>query len=243
MLSIVIPTVWGHEPFCRFLEHVVELPVVGEIILINNNVDKTPDHSVLSNHKVQMHNQKENIFVNPAWNLGVSLAKNNTVCILSDDVLVDLRIFFEADRFISKDIGLLSIGINHQLFRAQNNQFDDVDPANLILTGDLKIRASTKGPHTTGMGSLFFIHKDNWIDIPDSLKVYWGDTWQLNIQSGLGRINYYVNDCFYYSPWNMGVKSGASCEYQQTEEFKKFENKEYYTMLLETKLEELKNGW
>ena len=80
MISIIVPAVWGYDPFCNFLLDLVELTVIGEIIIINNNVDKTPKHDVLSHQKVHVYNQKENILVNPAWNLGVSLAKNDKIC-------------------------------------------------------------------------------------------------------------------------------------------------------------------
>ena len=242
MLSIVVPAVWGHEPFCNFLSNVVELPVVGEIIIINNNVSRTPSHDVLSNPKVKIYNQEENIFVNPAWNLGVSLAENNKICILSDDVLVDLRVFFEADRFVSKDIGVLAIGIPNDLFRAQNNLFEQIDATKLIVSGDIKIKSFDQYPDVAGVGSLFFIHKENWIDIPNDFKIYFGDTWQIEMQTALHRTNYYINNCFYHTPWNMAVKIGVSAEYQQTEEYKSSENSENYKLLFENKLKELKNG-
>ena len=37
--------------------------------------------------KVQRLEQDNNIFVNPAWNLGVEQAKNENICICNDDVL------------------------------------------------------------------------------------------------------------------------------------------------------------
>ncbi len=241
MLSIVVPAAWGYEPFCNFLENVVELPVVGEIILINNNVSRTPVHDVLSHSKVKIYNQEENIYVNPAWNLGVSLAQNEKICILSDDVLVDLRVFFEADRFVSKEIGILAMGIHHDLYRAQNNQFKHVNANNLIVTGDIKIKSINDHPNTAGHGSLFFIHKENWIDIPNDFKIYFGDTWQIEMQTALYRTNYYINDCFYHTLWSMATKIGVSAEYQQTEEYKSSENGENYKLLFESKLKELKN--
>lgn len=239
MISIVVPAVWGHEPFCDFLLNVVELPVVGEVIIINNNVARTPDHKVLSHYKVDLLNQKENIFVNPAWNLGVSAAKFNTVCILNDDVLVDLRVFFEADKFVSKEIGMLSIGLKSDIYRLHNEFFDSLNLSNLIINGDIKIIGFNKAPEISGSGSLFFIHKDNWIDIPEELKIYWGDTWQFEMQMALGRTNYFINNCFYYSPWSKAAKIGVGAEYQQTNEFKKFENREYMEILKQNKLKEL----
>lgn len=242
MLSVVVPAAWGYDPFCNFLEHVAELPVVGEIILINNNVAQTPDHPVLDHPKVKHHKMEKNIFVNPAWNLGVSLATFDKVCILSDDVSVDLRAFFEGDKFISKEKGILWIGIPWNVYRLHMEQFDQINFDNLkhlIIKGDATIKHASELPDTCGGGSLFFIHKDNWIPIPDELKIYWGDTWQQDMQGLYRRNNYFLNDCFYYSPWSGAARTGISAEYQASEEFKKNENFEYFYSLKQRYVESL----
>jgi hypothetical protein len=231
MISIVVPVVWGFEPFCDFLSRVVQLPVVGEVILINNAVSRTPEHSVLSHPKIKMYNQEENIYVNPAWNLGVSIAENDIVCILNDDVLVDLRVFFEANDFVSKNVGVLSIGMPTDIFKLHCGEpMENIVPRELITTGDIKITKPGEQEFNghAGSGSLFFIHKENWIDIPDDFKIYWGDTWQSDLQSALGRTNYFINNCFYYSPWNMAAKIGVGSDYQQTKEFWDKEVFEYF---------------
>lgn len=231
MISIVVPAVWGYEPFCNFLHHVVELPVIGEIIIINNNIHRTPDHPVLLHPKVKHLKMENNIYVNPAWNMGVSLAQYDHVCIMNDDIAVDLRVFAEADKFISKDIGLLSIGIPLDVFHYQIKQYDKGSPERVLLSGDIKIKKASEVPDTCGAGSFYFIHKANWIPIPDKLKIYWGDTWQLDMQMHYQRMNYYINNCFYYSPWFTAGTIGVGSEYQQTVEFKEYENFEYFNQL------------
>ena len=243
MLSVIVPTAWAFKPFCNFLSNVVELPVVGEVIIINNVVERTPKHPVLSHSKVRVYNQDKNIFVNPAWNLGVSYASNDKICILSDDVLVDLRVFFEADKFVNKQIGTLAIGIHFDLYRAQNDQFELVnDVKNLVVDGDIKIKEFGPNVNMSGSGSLFFLDKENWVNIPNEFKVNWGDTWQFKMQECFARKNYFINNCFYYTPWSMAVKTGISCDYQSGEEYKKYENSDYFNLAVENHLKDVNHG-
>jgi len=159
MLSVVVPTMWQFDPFCDFLEDLVQLPIIDEVIVINNLVELTPDHSALKHPKVQMHNMPENIYCNPSWNLGARLAKN--------------------EKILNK----------------------------LLVTGDLKIRPWVGIEYNLGWGALFFINKSNWIDIHPELLIMYGDSWVFNMQLEMGRMNYLVEDCFFYTPWNMTWKS------------------------------------
>lgn len=248
MISIIVPVIWKFNPFCGFISRVVELPIVNEVILINNVVSNTPNHPVLSHPKVRLYNQEKNLFTNPSWNLGVSLAKSDTLCILNDDVLVDLRVFFEANDFISKEIGLLCNGLSQDIYKLHANENpDQVNMNNVTITGDVKIELPrsnifdeiTCSRMSVGSGCLMFIHKDNWIDIPSDLKQDWGDTWQFEMQNALGRQNYYIYDHFFYSPWKMGRKNGVESDYLQSQEFWEKENYENFKSLKMNKLKEL----
>lgn len=225
MISLVIPVCWGYKPFADFLSSIVELPVIGEVILINNNKNITPDHHILSHHKVNHYVMEDNIFVNPAWNLGAKLAKHDIICIMNDDIAVDLRAFIEADKFVTKEVGLLSAGISYESYLLMLNKSDEIENLQKLLTsGDIKIKEF--GPETDlcASGTLFFVHKDNWVDIPECFKIYWGDTWQLDAQKLLGRNNYFMNDLFFYTPWHVSSKIGVAGEYQQSKEYWDNEN-------------------
>jgi len=227
MISVIIPVCWGHKPFVNFLANLVELPVIGEVILFNNNKQLTPDHNVLSHNKIKHYIMHDNIYVNPAFNLGALVAKHDILCFLNDDVLVDLRVFLEADKFVTPDIGTLAIGINHDQFKAMQNQFDDqLNPRNILFSGDLSILKFGPGTNYAGAGTLFFIHKNNWIDIPKDFKINFGDTWVFDTQKITGKTNYHINNAFYYTPWHMASKIGVGTEYQQTEEYRKNENRQ-----------------
>jgi hypothetical protein len=212
----------------------VELPVIGEVILINNRVDATPDHPIFNHWKIKHHKMSSNIYVNPAWNLGVALAKYNTVCILSDDILVDLRVFFEADKFVSKEIGLLCMGTSWEIYQLHYGKHDEIsDVSKLIISGDLKINWEGDATGVCGSGTLFFIHKNNWIPIPEEFKVNFGDTWQRVVQSKMNRKNYFINDCFYHTPYSVSINSGVASEYMCSEQYARFESMEHFNSCIE----------
>ena len=82
MISIIVPTMWRYEPFLDFAQYLVRIDVVSELIIINNDNTKTPKHPVLNHPKVRMLDFGQNIFVNPAWNIGVQAAREDIVCTL-----------------------------------------------------------------------------------------------------------------------------------------------------------------
>ena len=61
--------------------------LIGEILVINNRqVTGLENLTVLS--KVRVLNNGRNLFVNPAWNLGVKEAKEEKVIIANDDITI-----------------------------------------------------------------------------------------------------------------------------------------------------------
>lgn len=190
MISYVVPTMWCYEPFLNFLEQLVKVPEIANVIIINNNVKDTPTHSVLEHEKLIICNCSENIYVNPAWNLGVKLSQTDKICIANDDIVVDLKLFPIADEFITAQMGLLGISPG----RAEFGQHP-------ITNGSIDILPWNR-EHTFGFGSLFFLHKNNWVDIPHELLVYYGDNWIFDIQVKLKRNPIYIiTNCFFHSPW------------------------------------------
>lgn len=205
MLSLITPTMWQFKHFCDNLSYILQLPVVDEIIIINNFVQETPDHPVLNHPKVRLINQEKNIYVNPAWNLGAKLAKNDKLVFLSDDVIVDLKVFFKVDEHLNEDIGVLTMGVPHDIYYIQaeyrKHQREDLVRAGLhLVTGLIDFMPGQFG---VGAGSFFAIHKNNWIDIPPEFLVHFGDVWIFRSMEYKNKQNYSILNCFYYSPWSV----------------------------------------
>lgn len=186
MISVIIPTMWKYAPFLDFLVDLTRFEMIDEIVIINNDVSKTPNSHVLKHPKINLINCETNIFVNPAWNYGVNLVKNKKICIANDDIVFDLRAFYHVEPFLSENSGVIGLGI------------DACSP----ITGTIKIVPATNvRPH--GFGFLMFVHKDTWVEIPDSLKVYYGDDWMFNTALIDGRQNYLITNLFHYSPYSI----------------------------------------
>ena len=187
--SVVVPTMWRYEPFVEFLTQIVACDQVDEIILINNDTARTPRAQILSHKKIKIYDFGRNTFVNPAWNFGVHVSRNDSVCILNDDLFFDLRLFERVAAVLSEDTGV--IGMCPGL--ADFNQPTYTD-------SNIKI-SPWQGEHTFGFGCLMFIHKSWWIDVPDSLDIFYGDNWIFDSCTVRNRTNYIITNIEHQTPY------------------------------------------
>lgn len=155
--SVIIPTMWKSDRTLQLLEDLNNCDLVDEILIIDNYFLKRPDFKF---SKVKILEQIENIYVNPAWNLGVKSASNNLICICNDDINFDVNTSFD---FIFKNKEILGcVGVHPKSYTANSEDFN-IEP----------------GYHTGGggWGCLMFCKKENWIDIPNDIKIGYGDDW------------------------------------------------------------------
>lgn len=175
--SVIIPTMWFSDKIKENLHRLNECEEVYEIILIDNNISLTPKY--ISNYqKIKHLPQKENIYVNPAWNLGVQKAKCQNICISNDDVIFNVNVF----NFIKNHINLGVYGMS------TNNYY--CSDANLnYKVEEIKLRP-------WGWGCLFFIKKENWVPIHEDLKIACGDDWLIKHTKGGAHqiVNLNLND-------------------------------------------------
>jgi hypothetical protein len=157
--SIIIPTMWCSDLIFKLLDLLNDSTFVGEIILIDNDKSKRPSQ-INSTKKLRIIEQEKNIYVNPAWNLGVELANYPNICISNDDLVWNVQIL----PIIFENIHLGIIG------QATSNYFE----------GDTEIKIEAITERNCGWGCCFFLHKDNWIPIPSELKVAYGDDWLIS---------------------------------------------------------------
>ena len=178
MISVIIPTLWKGEELPEMLKKITAHDKVGEVIIIDNDRKYRPNISALNHKKIKFLRQKENIFVNPAWNLGVTEAKNSKLCFVSDDTLFDTSVIDAVYDTITKANGV--IGVNA---KAIKNFYVRSPLVNAKPVYDLT-------DAWDGFGTLMFVHKSNYSPIPESLKIYWGDTWLWDYNAVQGRQNY-----------------------------------------------------
>lgn len=167
--SVVIPTIWRSEYTLDLLEKYQNCEWVSEIILINNAPHLTPEGFV--EHSKLIHHRVENIYVNPAWNLGVSMSSNENILISNDDVSFDVDGAF---KYVSELEDWQVLGVHKQSYNSN-------PPAWKVGNGHFL---------GWGWGCLLFVRKSEWIDIPEDIKVWFGDNWLSMKMSSVGSITF-----------------------------------------------------
>jgi len=168
MYSVIVPTMWRGVEFQRLLPLIDSNKSVSEIVIIDNDEKKRPNW-IDSCKKLKIHSFGKNVFVNPAWNYGIEKAENNSVCILSDDIIFDVSIF---DWLVNNPLqGPTSPAYALRNFSPPNRFNEDVIPP---LT-DPNFKQSYDVPYR--FGCLMFVDKRKWIPIPPQIKIYFGDYW------------------------------------------------------------------
>jgi hypothetical protein len=158
--SVIIPTLWKSNRIHKLLFDLIKCEFVDEIILIDN-AGKFFEHFEALD-KVKLVQVEENIYVNPAWNLGVKIAKNNCIAILNDDINFDPNIFGLIGEDVLSTFGIIGMG--------EGNYKEVIDEERGPYLDVWK-----PGINDWGWGCFIMLHKKYWIDIPENIKIWYGD--------------------------------------------------------------------
>lgn len=162
--SVIIPTIWKSDYTLDLLNRYSECEHVDEIILIDN---ASHLNNSVNYKKVVYIKEPENTFVNPAWNKGVSISKNNYITISNDDILFDVNEYYELLKQIIEQHPLENMG----MIGSHSDNYSIKDDKTPI------IELYNNKNNTGGWGCLFSFHKKNWKPIPEQLKIWYGDNW------------------------------------------------------------------
>lgn len=209
MFTVTIPTMWKYEPFCRFLCDLVEHPLVGEVIIVDNDFKNRPKHEIFFHEKIKLIDFGRNIFVNLAWNLGILTAKYDKVCVANDDIAYDLKVFNRVNNNLTPSVGVIGLSVL---------PCNDYTP-----DGEIRISKWNPGDNMFGFGMLFFVHKESFEAIPGGLDIYFGDNWVFDNSIWRGLPILLIKDIFYYSPYGQTGKHINHYEYfvKDKEEYRK----------------------
>lgn len=159
MYSVIIPTMWIPHTVGKLISDLNSNQLVSEIIIIDNSEGKRKI-SLEKYEKVIHIIEKENTYVNPAWNKGVFKAKENKLVIVNDDVNTDWSILEKVKDRITPTIGMIGLSKSAYLRENKNKEVFNITPIS---------------SRTLGYGCLFFIHKNSYTPIPNNLKIHYGD--------------------------------------------------------------------
>ena len=157
--SIVIPTLWKSDRTKKLLSDLNECEYVDEIIVINNQLTDVLDGKV---EKVRHVSFGKNIYVNPAWNLGIELAKNESIALLNDDINFDPNIFGLITNDILNQYGIIGMG--------EGNYRGNIDEERGPY-----LDVWQPGVNDWGWGCFIMLNRTNWIEIPNNIKIWYGD--------------------------------------------------------------------
>jgi len=158
--TVIIPTLWKSNRIGKLLFDLIKCEFVDEIILIDK-YGKFFEHFEAFD-KFKLVQMGENIYVNPAWNLGIKLAKNNCVAILNDDINFDPNIFGVITEDVLSQYGIIGMG--------EGNYKEPIDEERGPCIDVWK-----SGINDWGWGCFILLHKTYWINIPENIKIWYGD--------------------------------------------------------------------
>lgn len=157
--SVVIPTLQRSDDLHAVVELCAAHPLVAEVLVINN----APAPLEYESAKVRVLDQGENIFVNPAWNLGAREARAEYLAIINDDVLFDPAVFDVVGRVLARGrVGI--IGPDKTAVR--------LDPLGAAAT-----RIAGFGALHFAFGTAMFLRRSNYVPIPEEMLIWGGDDW------------------------------------------------------------------
>ncbi len=162
MFSAIVPTLQRAPQMPLLLETYLEHPLVDEVIVVNNAQKEL--NGPRKHGKLRILNQRRNLFVNPAWNLGAREAHGEFLIVTNDDILFDPRVIDAAARLLRWPVGI--IGPHPGAFSRQDRR-------------PWFLPAYTR---SSGFGTLMFLRASNYVMIPDGLLIWCGDDYLFHRQ-------------------------------------------------------------
>ena len=193
-ISVVVPTIQKNlKVLNKLLGLLIRDEAVSEIIIINNAQKPfIPYAKIRNSEKLKICNQKENLYVNPSWNLGVSLCSNDKFFITNDDILYCENFctkVLETGILDKEDTGLAGLATwDINSFKTKEKNIDIPDSSAELQITDM----SSKYLYTGNWGSGIFGRKKNYYIIPEELKVIYGYNYLLYKNLENKKINYQI---------------------------------------------------
>lgn len=146
----------------------LDSPAIGELLMIDNDSTRTRD---FIHPKIRVLHRGSNMFVNPAWNLGVREAKYDQLCLMSDDIIFNPHLFEEMSAYVTEEAGLF--GMLSTCFVGASGS---IDFDKRMTLRDCE-RKNGFPRYWRMFGTLMFLHREAYKPIPSEFKILQGDGW------------------------------------------------------------------
>jgi hypothetical protein len=145
------------------------------------------------------------MYVNPSWNLGVRVARNDNLAICNDDIIFSTAVFAKFAKNL-KHLGVMG--------QSEGNYINEPTDA------DMYVEKMTW--HNYGWGCLMLVHRRHWVPIPESLRITHGDDWLINVAN-----NAFTIHNLHIWPKELSATSGRS----EFDEIRKMDAMEYKRLM------------
>ena len=178
-VSVVIPTLQKNVELLNNLVKALNNDnSVTEIIIIDNSIKGYAYES----DKVRVIVPKENLFVNASWNLGVKEAKEDVVALLNDDITIPENFCQSVVSQMHEKMGVVGFHRDYII------NIPKVVPT--LASTDIVLEKAIG--RCSYFGVAMFLYKTSYFEIPEDIKIYWGDDWLYFQNKKRKRNNYYI---------------------------------------------------
>lgn len=191
MISVIVPTMWkANQFFSRMLKGIDACESIGEIIIIDNNINQKNNDILSLSNKIRYFPMVRNTFFNPSLNFGAMKSKFDILCFMNDDVVFDHKVFNFVNQNIKDNYGVITP--NPKIF-------------NLSVDANLEFVPTDRT--RDGFGCTMFLLKKHYRDIPSEITFHFGDEFIYMSQEKNGRTNMTLNNWCIETPMRVTTKS------------------------------------
>lgn len=172
--TAVIPTLLkNRDILIKLIESLLNDSALSEIIVINNS----EEYFEYIHEKVRVIANGKNLFVNPSWNLGVKEAKTDYVALINDDIKIPTNLCSKILDKMNNKHGIVGISKKYvvETRDEDNNTIINIDE--IVLNDSKDVELQPISYRTPNFGVLMIFNKKDYVQIPEELKIYYGDDW------------------------------------------------------------------
>lgn len=171
-IDLVIPTMWRGEDFIDNLKNYCESKSINRIFIIDNLKSQRPNDDILNHEKIKIVCYGRNIYVNAAWNEGYYRSKADIICLLNDDISVEVSLF---DYVYELDMSEIDIIGSHLKGTVDNFHITHhPDRKEELIKLNLN-KSKPIGGQSYAFGVCMFVKRSSYKVIPSLYRVWFGD--------------------------------------------------------------------